>query len=172
MKLAWMGEYRELVEKLIRYCNRYAAVYKEEKDHGLAVPFSYAQIQVVEYLLENEELNQNMSTIASRLGINLSTFSKLVNKLTGKGLLEKYYLEGNRKNIVIRVSPMGRELYEAYSIKILEQHFAPMFGALEGMPKDCVKQLAQALDNPFAEKNELPKTQPVLIPCDKNKDKA
>lgn len=169
MKLAWMGEYRELVEKLIRYCNRYAAVYKEEKDHGLAVPFSYAQIQVVEYLLENEELNQNMSTIAARLGINLSTFSKLVNKLTGKGLLEKYYLEGNRKNIVIRVSPMGRELYAAYSQQILEQHFAPMFSALEGMPQECVKQLAQALDNPFVKDEEPPKTQPVLIPCDKSR---
>ena len=27
MKLSWMGEYRELVEALIHYCNIYSGVY-------------------------------------------------------------------------------------------------------------------------------------------------
>jgi DNA-binding MarR family transcriptional regulator len=65
----------------MRYCNIYAGVYKKEMTHGTNVSFSYAQIQVLEYLLENEELNQNMSCIATRLGITFSTFSKVVNKL-------------------------------------------------------------------------------------------
>jgi len=30
MQLQWMGEYREIVEKLIHYCNVYASVYKKE----------------------------------------------------------------------------------------------------------------------------------------------
>ena len=81
MKLEWMGDYRELLEKLIHYCNQYANSYKEEQDYGLAEPFSFAQIQVLEYLLENEELNQNMSTISTRLGVSLSAFSKMVNRL-------------------------------------------------------------------------------------------
>ena len=58
MKLAWMGEYRDVVEKLIRYCNIYAAVYKKEAYRGTDVKISYSQIQVVEYLLENEELHR------------------------------------------------------------------------------------------------------------------
>ena len=94
MQLQWMGEYREVVEKLIHYCNVYASVYKKECLTQCGVSFSFSQIQVLEYLLENEEKNDNMSIVAARLGIALSTFSKLVSALEKKGLLKKYFLEG------------------------------------------------------------------------------
>lgn len=170
MKLEWMGAYRGLLEKLIRYCNVYASVYKEEVDYGLTEPFSFAQIQVLEYLLENEELNQNMSTIACRLGISLSTFSKMVSKLVDKGLLEKFYLEGNRKNIVVRVSTKGRELYGEYAQRVLEQHFSHMFEMLDTIPEDYIGTFAQALDRPLSaarQKEKKQETEPVLIPCKK-----
>ena len=54
MKLDWMGEYRGVVEALIHYCNIYAGVYRIEKMTYRDVRYSYAQIQVLEYLLENE----------------------------------------------------------------------------------------------------------------------
>ena len=69
MKLEWMGEHRDVVEALIHYCNIYAGVYRIEKMEFLGITYSYAQIQVLEYLLENEERNENMSSIAHRLGI-------------------------------------------------------------------------------------------------------
>ena len=77
MKLAWMGENREIVEALIRYCNIYASVYRTEKMTYHGITYSYAQIQVLEYLLENEERNENMSAIALRLGITRSTLYAL-----------------------------------------------------------------------------------------------
>lgn len=98
MYLEWMGKNRAFVEKFIRYANTYAAVYKKEALYGTDIPISFEQVQVLEYLLENEQLNQNMSMIASRLGITPSNFTRIVNKLSGKNLLEKYYVEGNRKN--------------------------------------------------------------------------
>ena len=87
MKLQWMGEYRPFVEKLIKYANVYASIYNKEDYYGTSIPISFSQIQVLEYLLENEELNLNMSEIAGRLGISPSAFTKLVNKLTQKDLL-------------------------------------------------------------------------------------
>ena len=51
MKLDWMGEYREVVEALVHYCNIYAAAYKKERMNFQGIRFSYAQIQVLEYLL-------------------------------------------------------------------------------------------------------------------------
>lgn len=90
MYLEWMGKNRAFVEKFIRYANTYAAVYKKEALYGTDIPISFEQVQVLEYLLENEQLNQNMSMIASRLGITPSNFTRIVNKLSGKNLLEKY----------------------------------------------------------------------------------
>lgn len=145
MKLEWMGEYREVLESLIHYCNVYASMHKQEMTHGTDVPFSYEQIQVVEYLLENEELNQNMSRIATRLGITFSSFSKMVTKLEEKGLLEKSYLEGNKKNIVIRVSKLGREVYQAYVADIMERQFGAMFKELDQIPREYLVHFAKAL---------------------------
>ena len=174
MQLEWMGEYRDVVESLIHYCNVYAGVYKKEMTHGTSVSFSYAQIQVLEYLLENEELNQNMSCIATRLGITFSTFSKVVNKLESKGLLEKYYLEGNKKNIVVRVSELGRQVYNTYSEEILKKHFAGMFEYLKEIPAEYLPSIAKALRQPSFGAQPEEEAAPVLIPCKKRccKDEA
>ena len=131
MKLEWMGEYREVVEALIHYCNIYAAAYKVEKMEYRGVKYSYAQIQVLEYLLENEERNENMSAVAGRLGITRSNFTKIVNRLVSKGLLDKHHMPGSRKEISLSVNGLGRELYGEYSREILRWHFSPMFRQLD-----------------------------------------
>ena len=86
---------------------------------------------MVEYLLENEERNENMSAIAARLGITRSNFTKIVSRLVAKGLLEKDYLPGSRKELKITVNSFGRELYDAYARDILRWHFSPMFAELD-----------------------------------------
>ena len=149
MRLTWMGQYRDLLEKLIRYCNVYAAGYKKEQVTELGIPFNFSEIQVLEYLMENEDRDEKLSVVAMRLGIALSSFSKMVTALEEKGLLEKYYLEGNKKNIVIRVSDLGRKLYDSYARQILEQHFEPMFETLRQIPEEYLALFGQALANPL-----------------------
>lgn len=145
MKLDWMGEYREVVEALVHYCNIYAAAYKKEHMNFQGIRFSYAQIQVLEYLLENEEKQQNMSTIANRLGIIRSNFTKIVSRLVEKGLLEKSYMPGSRKAMLIKVTDTGRALYEAYSKNILDRHFSRMFAKLEEIPREYYPLISDAL---------------------------
>ena len=172
MQLEWMGDYREIVEKLIHYCNVYANVYKKERLSHEGVTFSYSQIQVLEYLLENESSNDNMSIVAARLGIALSTFSKLVSALEAKGLLEKYFLEGNKKNIVVRVSDLGRKVYASYAKEISSTHFTHMFEALDNIPREYLPFIAKALAQPMGQKNrgKQKKEKPALIPCAKHHD--
>ena len=145
MKLAWMGEYREVVEALIHYCNIYAGAYKLEKMEYKGVKYSYAQIQVLEYLLESEDRCENMSSIAARLGITRSNFSKIAGRLVAKGLLDKEYLPGSRKEMQLRVNSLGRELYGAYSQDILRWHFSPMFRELDRIGKSDYPVIRDAL---------------------------
>lgn len=165
-----MEEYRDIIEQLIRYSNVYAAVYSKEMHHGTDIPFSYAQIQVVEYLLENEDLNQNMNTIATRLGITNSTFSKLASRLVKKGLLQKYHAEGNRKDVIIRVTETGRRVYDEYSRHILKHHFSLMFEQARDIPREWLPHFARMLGAGLP--REMPQrkeTKPVLIPIDESK---
>ena len=145
MKLSWMREYREIVEALIHYCNIYAAAYKVEKMTYKGVEYSYAQIQVLEYLLENEEKSENMSRIAERLGITRSNFTKIVNRLVSKGLLEKEYMPGSRKDLRLTVNAFGRELYEDYAQEILRWHFSPMFREFDRIDRSDLPALRDAL---------------------------
>lgn len=145
MKLAWMGEYRDVVEALIHYCNIYASAYKLEKQTYQGISYSYAQIQVLEYLLENEERKEHMSAVASRLGISRSNFTKIVTRLEAKGLVEKRSRPGSRKELLVTVLPLGRALYEEYSQEILRWHFSPMFRELAQVPAEERSHLRDAL---------------------------
>ena len=145
MKLAWMGEYRDVVEALIHYCNIYAAVYRAEKMHYRGISYSYSQIQVLEYLLENEERGENMSAIANRLGITRSHFTKLIQRLSLKGLVEKKRMPGSKRDVNVTVNALGRALYEDYSQRILTEHFAAMFKALENLTPEARVHVQNAL---------------------------
>ena len=150
MKLEWMGEYREVVEALIHYCNIYAGVYRREKLQYQGVSYSYAQIQVLEYLLENEERCDNMSRIASRLGITRSNFTKIVQRLESKGLVEKALMPGSHRERSVAVTALGRALYEDYSREILRWHFDPMFRSLEGLTPEARDRVRDALQAAMA----------------------
>ena len=145
MKLEWMGENRGVVEALIHYCNIYASAYKLEKQSYQGISYSYAQIQVLEYLLENEERQEHMSAVASRLGITRSNFTKIVSRLEAKGLVERRQRPGSRKELLVSVLPLGRALYEAYSQEILRWHFAPMFEELRQVPPENRDHMRDAL---------------------------
>ena len=140
-----MGQNREIVEALIHYCNIYASVYRIEKMSYHGISYSYAQIQVLEYLLENEERNENMSTIAQRLGITRSNFTKIISRLCAKGLVEKVSMPGSRRDLNVVVNTLGRELYEDYAKGVLKRHFEPMFRDLDKLDPDARNVVRDAL---------------------------
>ena len=149
MKLEWMDKHRQLVEKIIKYGNAYAHVYNKQMDYHAGIDFSAAQIQVVEYVLENED--QKMTEIAKRLGITRSAFSKNVKKLMDKGLLEKFRCNNNQKDIFLKVTPYGKMVYEEYSGFIYERCFKEMFEVADQIPQEYVVMMKKML-NIFADR--------------------
>lgn len=146
MKLEWLGRYRELIEKTIKFGNAYGNIIKKEADYGTSVSFTPPQLQVMEYILENEEKNQSMAQIAERLGMSPSSFSKNVKKMLDKGPLEKYHTSSNKKNIIVRISPFGREVYDAYCRRMKLRTFDKMFEILDGVSQEDLDKVAQALE--------------------------
>jgi len=140
-----MGEHREIVEALIHYCNIYASVYRAERMSYQGISYSYAQIQVLEYLLENEERGENMSQIAHRLGITRSNFTKIINRLAQKGLVEKSRMPGSRRDLCVCVNALGRVLYEDYAKGVLLRHFEPMFRDLDKLSPEARAYVRDAL---------------------------
>ena len=145
MKLEWMGDHRDVVEALFHYCNIYAGVYRIEKMQYEGITYSYSQIQVLEYLLENEERNENMSSIAQRLGITRSNFTKIINRLERKGLVERVRAPGSRRDLCVCVNDLGRTLYEDYAKGVLKRHIEPMFRDLDKLTPESRAIVRDAL---------------------------
>ncbi len=145
MKLEWLGKYRDFIESLIRYTNSYGQVYTVRGFHKTSVPCTLAQIQVLEYILENEEKHQNMARVAARLGISPSCFSKNVKQMTGLGLLERYRTNQNQKEIIIKASPLGRQVYEEYHGKLFERRFRKTFELLDTIPEEHIRTFSDIL---------------------------
>ncbi len=153
MKLEWMGDHRDVVEALIHYCNIYAGVYRIEKMQYEGITYSYSQIQVLEYLLENEERNENMSSIAQRLGITRSNFTKIINRLERKGLVERVRAPGSRRDLCVCVNDLGRTLYEDYAKGVLKRHFEPMFRDLDKLSPEARAYVRDALQDAMRGRN-------------------
>lgn len=159
MKLEWLGEYRDIIEKLIRFSNIYASGLHKKQPLGTDIEISFAQIQVVEYILENENNMQNMSTIAFRLGISYSTFSKLANSLVEMGLLQKFNISGNRKDIIIQATDYGKEQYLKYADFMNAIWLQRIADAGSSIPKEYLPDVAQMLG--------AASMQPVLSPTNR-----
>jgi len=146
MELEWLGKYRGIIEKLVKFGNSYAQTYKNEYSYKTSIKFSASEIQVMEYILENEEKCENMAEIAYRLGISKSAFSKNVKKFVKKGLLEKYHMSNNHKDVIIKVSDFGKEIYKIYSDFAYETAFEKMFKILDEIPEEYIQKFAEVLE--------------------------
>lgn len=146
MELEWLGKYRKLVNSLIRFSNNYALTLNKEL-MGEEVKYSFVQIQVIEYLIENEDHVFNMSEIAKALGISSSSFTKLTKKLADKGLLQKYHVKGNKKDIIIQATPFGRNIYNEYTERYAKRIFQEMFEIGDNLKDSELNMFTQMIDS-------------------------
>ena len=139
MKLEWMGPYRPLVEEYIKAMNRYARSYRDTNMEIDGVPLSAATIQVLEYILENEEEQLPMARLAERLGVTRGAFSKTTALLCSQGLVEKRHPEQSGREYVLTLTQKGRKVYERYSNAVYKQLFEPSFQELGQMSPEQIE---------------------------------
>ena len=144
MKLEWLKDYRELVSTIYRSANAYSQICKSEH-LGENIKFSAYEVQILEHIMENESENRNMSWLASDLGLSKSNFSKYVKKLVDKGLVDKYRMTGNSKNIILRISDTGLQEYKIYSEYAKETWFKELFDVLDTLSHEEIEVLQKVI---------------------------
>lgn len=105
------GENDKLYRDILRCFNRYSTT-ANRISTASGYPLSGIDLQVMELLLENERKQLMMAEIAAILGVPISTFTKIVAKLTQLGLAEKYHRDGNRKSIIVLLSEKGKAFFQ------------------------------------------------------------
>lgn len=145
MQLDWLGKHRQLVGDFYRSANRYSQLCNLES-FGEKIHFSPYEVQILEHILEHGEENRNMKWYASHLGLHQATYSKYINRLVSKGLLEKYHAEGNQKNVILRLSQLGLEEYHKYAELARSALFSELLDYLDSLSPEQLKAVQHTFD--------------------------
>ena len=145
MATTWMGRYRRLVEELVRHRNHYVRAVNSKTEENGDVSISVLEWEMLEYIIEHDGEDFSMIRISEKLAIPQSSFSKFTRTLCGYGLLEKYRMVGNRKNIILRPTQKGIDFYNERVKDLMENVFGPFFKALDALSDADVDRVADAI---------------------------
>lgn len=153
-----MKEYQDIIEIMIRTYNEYSTLYTKQNYYGTDEPISLAQVQVIETVLKNK--GNYMTYLSKELGITKGTLTKSINKLEKKGIVERYKLPSNKKEIYIRVTEKGEKIYNQYLEFTYEALFRSMIDSFEKIDSNAlevVKNMFIKADEYFVKINALEK---------------
>lgn len=146
MNTEWMGRYRPLVAALVRHSNinQRNAGLKTDLDEKISL--NAQEWQVFEYIIEHLNDDAHMNLISDRLGIAQSSFSKIVKALCCFGLVEKYQMTNNKKNIILRPSDYGLSIYAKHSSSLMESTFADFFRQMDTFSDIEIVRITRAIE--------------------------
>lgn len=75
--------------------------------------YGYSETHCIDFIGRLEL--PNVTKIAEHMGMTRGAISKMAKKLLAKGLIEKYTLESNRKEIYFRLTDQGRKLFDEHA---------------------------------------------------------
>ena len=133
MNVEWMERYRPLMRALVNHTNsacRFANIRTDVKDGILLNHYDW---QVLEYLYEHEENDEHMLHMSKR-----------------------YHTRTNKKNVILKITDLGKEVYEHHVTTHLKDYFTPMFTVLNELSDTQLDVFVRALDtfNHVDEKND------------------
>ena len=146
MVTEWMGRYRALVAALVQHSNLVNKGITRQNVVGGGIRLSIQEWQIFEHILEHHDETFSMVTMSKRLGIPQSSFSRAVKHLCSCGLVDKYQAVNNRKNIILKPTDYGRQIYQENAGKLLEHVFGCFFEVLEPLSDQALATVTEAIN--------------------------
>lgn len=154
-KLSLDEKVDSLIGSGIRILNKAYTLEKKPVDIGHGVLLYPSEFHLIEAVGKNPA--ENLTSIASHLGVTKGAISQMVKKLEKKGLVEKVRIPGNKKDILLELTDFGKEAFEWHRSlhKSMEsgireelekmsdaeiEVFLKVYGHLEGMLDRCMER--------------------------------
>ncbi len=146
MDSEWMGRYRPLVAAVIRQTNIAIKDFTSRHDIGEGIILNNNEWQTLEYIVEHREDDERMSIISENLSIPQSSFSKIVQRLVRYKLVERYRMSNNKKNIILKPTDLGVDLYRRNVEEVVAPRFEGFFHALEQLSDSDLAVVTKAFE--------------------------
>ncbi len=169
MRTEWMGRYRELVRALV-YSTNLGLQFNAPKPKGSPRPLTPAQEwQILEYIIEFEDDDECMAYISKKLCIPKSSLTKYTRHLCQIGFVRRYQKKSNRKNIILKATPEGKEYYARVVESKMKPVFMPFFEKMDDIPDEDLLRFIRAMEC-YNEMRSTPPGDRRLVPMDDSAD--
>lgn len=132
-----------IVEKTIRAFNTMQENAKQPHDYGTGQLLYQAELHTLSAICNHELVN--VTELAQIMGITKGAITQVVNKLIQKGLIEKFNMPGNKKEVYFRVTESGENVNKAHYQYHKMMH-APVSKYLCGLDKEKLEAIGQYFD--------------------------
>lgn len=106
-----MKEHQILLEEIASMLRRQELLTKLTESVCLE-EYSYSETHCIDYIGKTDL--PNVTKIAENMQMTRGAISKMTKKLLVKGLIEKYTLESNKKEVYFKLTESGMELYKEH----------------------------------------------------------
>ena len=132
-----------IVEKMVRAFNTMQENAKQAHDYGTGQLFYQSELHTLAAICRHDRINA--SELAQIMGVTKGAITQVINKLTQKGLIEKFNLPGNKKEIHFRVTEAGLYVNESHSQYHQTMH-APVASYLCGLDEEKLEAISRYFD--------------------------
>lgn len=127
-----------LIEQILRLHSLYESIQKQYISLNGTLSLTTGEIHLIEAIGKHPAYN--VSELGISLGITKGAVSQMALRLEKKKLITKVHEADNGKNILLRLSPTGKQVFTAH-----QKFHAAMYAELEQYP-EALEQTKKMLD--------------------------
>ncbi|MRG28570.1 MarR family transcriptional regulator [Laceyella tengchongensis] len=115
------------------------------------IPKNMTAIHVIDCIGDNEPINN--TAIAKRMNLSKANITKISVKLLDEGLIKRFQLNDNKKEIYFRLTSKGKHVYELHKKlhKRKEQQFYQFLDSFSATEQEVILKFLQKLTTRIAE---------------------
>ena len=132
-----------LIQEILNTDRRiYRAIQAGSSDEWLRVELTMRQLKILLLLYTTETQAARMSALAAALGVTLPTITGIVDRLVEQSLVQREEEPSDRRLVVARLTPEGRELVE----RLQDHGRSHLAATLHRLSLEELRTVARALD--------------------------
>lgn len=130
----------EIIELFIRLANKYKAMEKIPLDFGAGAHLYHSEMHLIDQI--GDHPGMNITELAELAGVTKGAISQTVKKLESKGVVTRYKGTENEKEIFLKFTTIGKEIYNKHK-EIDKEAIIPLCEELRKYSDDKVYFLVE-----------------------------
>ena len=140
------NRYTPLIKSIMRHTNIVNSVMNNSITLRNDVVLPVQEWMVVELIVEQQEEYNSMVELSRMIGLPPSTFFRKVSHLQKIHLVDKYRVQGNKKNIILRPTELARSIYEEQTPILRNGVWDAFYKELEPLSDSDINIITNAFD--------------------------